>query len=227
MRATPRSSTRSRAAVESVLADVHAVVDDWSAMRDRALELAADLRATPPPTADARRRHRGGDVPRVARRRPLHVRRRLRRGGRRSARHGSPALPSGLSRSRTSEPAVLTLTKALERSTVHRAVPLDFVGVQTLRRRRRGRRRATLLRALHRHRLQRAARARCPCVRRKAAAVIARSGYPPLSHGRRTLVNVLETIPRDELFRLLDRSSRRARARRRCASASGAGSGCS
>ena len=29
-----------------------------------------------------------------------------------------------------SDPDVLTLTKVLERSTVHRAVPLDFVGVK-------------------------------------------------------------------------------------------------
>ena len=29
-----------------------------------------------------------------------------------------------------SDPYVLTLTKVLERSTVHRAVPLDFVGVK-------------------------------------------------------------------------------------------------
>ena len=54
-RSTVRPTERSRRArggFESVLADVRVVVDDWQPMRDRALELAAALRAAPPPTVD-------------------------------------------------------------------------------------------------------------------------------------------------------------------------------
>ena len=188
------------AAVESVLADVHAVVDDWSAMRDRALELAADLRANPPPTADP------GDVTEAATFLEWLADDHFTFIGACDEAGGDPLgtvrrrMPSGLP-GQDVEPAVLTLTKVLERSTVHRAVPLDFVGVKRFdadgavvgEQRFFGLYTATVYSeptdAL-------------PVVRRKAEAVIARSGYAPLSHGRRALVNVLETIPRDEMFRL-------------------------
>ena len=186
--------------VESVLADVHAVVDDWSAMRDRALALAGDLRATPPPTADP------DDVTEAATFLEWLADDHFTFIGACDEAGGAPLgtvrrrMPSGLP-GRDTEPAVLTLTKVLERSTVHRAVPLDFVGVKRFdadgavvgEQRFFGLYTATVYseptNAL-------------PVVRRKAEAVIARSGYPPLSHGRRALVNVLETIPRDEMFRL-------------------------
>ena len=87
------------AAVESVLADVHVVVDDWSAMRDRALELAADLRATPPPTGDP------GDVTEAATFLEWLADDHFTfigacdERGRRPARHGAPAYAVGTSRS--------------------------------------------------------------------------------------------------------------------------------
>ena len=188
------------AAVESVLADVHAVVDDWSAMRDRALELATGLRANPPPIADP------GDVTEAATFLEWLADDHFTFIGACDQAGGDPLgtvrrrVPSGLP-GQDVEPALLTLTKVLERSTVHRAVPLDFVGVKRFdadgavvgEQRFFGLYTATVYSeptdAL-------------PVVRRKAAAVIARSGYAPLSHGRRALVNVLETIPRDEMFRL-------------------------
>jgi len=41
-----------------------------------------------------------------------------------------------------------------------------------------------------------------PMLRRKAADVLRNSRYPPGSHSRRALLNVLETYPRDELFEI-------------------------
>ncbi len=109
-------------------------------------------------------------------------------------------VPSGLP-DNSAAPYVLTLTKVLERSTVHRAVPLDFVGVKRFdasgavvgEQRFFGLYTATVYseRTIE-----------LPFVRRKAAAVTARAGFPPTSHDGRTLANVLETIPRDEMFRL-------------------------
>ena len=132
-RPTARSSTRSRGDVESVLADVRAAVADWHPMRDRALELAAELRATRrrPPIpddvteaaafldwlADDHFTFVGACATTPARRRARH-----RLAGARPS--GFPAVTD------VGRPPSLTLTKALERSTVHRAVPLDFVGVQ-------------------------------------------------------------------------------------------------
>ena len=144
-------------------------------MRDRALGLAADLRATPPPTADP------GDVTEAATFLEWLADDHFTFIGACDEAGGDPLgtvrrrMPSGLP-GRDVEPAVLTLTKVLERSTVHRAVPLDFVGVKRFdadgavvgEQRFFGLYTATVYSeptdAL-------------PVVRRKAEAVIARSGY--------------------------------------------------
>ena len=96
---------------------------------------------------------------------------------------------------------VLTLTKALARSTVHRDVPLDFVGV-----RRFGADGAWLdethFLGLYTANVYSQATETIPVLRRKVAQVLARSGFPLDSHDGRALAHVLETYPRDELFRL-------------------------
>jgi glutamate dehydrogenase len=96
-------------------------------------------------------------------------------------------------------PALLTVTKADIRSTVHRRAWLDLVAV-TLP--------ADGDRPARQHRLvglfptaAAAAGVRdVPLVRRRVAEVVARSGVPADSHTGKTLVDVLDTLPRDELF---------------------------
>ncbi|SFP94645.1 glutamate dehydrogenase [Geodermatophilus dictyosporus] len=108
----------------------------------------------------------------------------------------SPALPEA---SGALGPALLTVTKADTRSTVHRRAWLDLVAV-TLP--------AVGDRPARQHRLvglfptaAAAAGVRdVPLVRRRVAEVVARSGVPADSHTGKTLVDVLETLPRDELF---------------------------
>ena len=96
---------------------------------------------------------------------------------------------------------VLTLTTALARSTVHRDVPLDFVGV-----RRFGadgeRLDETHFLGLYTANVYSQATETIPVLRRKVAQVLARSGFPLDSHDGRALAHVLEIYPRDELFRL-------------------------
>ncbi|HXY94661.1 MAG TPA: NAD-glutamate dehydrogenase [Acidimicrobiia bacterium] len=188
------------ASVESVLADVRAAVDDWVPMRARVLARAQDLRAAPPtgvPAGDADEAaaflerladnhftfvgaadDTGGNALGVARRR----------------------LPEGLPDLDRAPTPVLTLTKTLERSTVHRAVPFDLVGVKQFDSRGRviGEERFF---GLHTADTYSEPITELPVLRRKADAVMARAGFAAAGHDSRTLANVLATLPRDEMLR--------------------------
>ena len=97
--------------------------------------------------------------------------------------------------------AVLTLTKAVERSTVHRTVPLDDVRVRQFDERGRAVGEVRFI-GLYTASVYTDSIERIPVLRRKAAGVIARAGTAPGEHEERTLTNVLETLPRELLFRL-------------------------
>jgi glutamate dehydrogenase len=101
------------------------------------------------------------------------------------------------------QPAPLIITKANERSVIHRRVHMDYVGVKifnadgTLK----GERRFVGLftsTAYNRKPTD------IPLVRRKIATVIARAGLPPASHDSKSLAHILDTYPRDELFQITD-----------------------
>jgi glutamate dehydrogenase len=99
-----------------------------------------------------------------------------------------------------SAPQVLTLTKVRERSTVHRAAPLDFVGVTRFDEQGRAVGEERFF-GLYTAGVYSASANDLPVVRRKVAQVMARAGFPAMSHDDRTLANVLETLPRDEMLR--------------------------
>jgi glutamate dehydrogenase len=213
-----------RDTVADALADVRAAVTDWRAMRDRALDLAGDLRRDPPPSADAAEvaeavtflewladdhftflgcveyellPGEGPDALRVVQGTQLGLVRRR------------PLAPASVTFGRMPpelrhlayEPYVLTLTKAQARSTVHRAVPFDYVGVKrfdaagTVV----GECRFT---GLYTANVYTEATADVPVLRRKVAYVLERAALDPRGHDGRTLEHILETFPRDELFRL-------------------------
>ncbi|MDO9428837.1 MAG: NAD-glutamate dehydrogenase [Methylobacterium sp.] len=103
------------------------------------------------------------------------------------------------------EPQALLVTKASIKSRVHRAAHLDYVGIKLFSRdgslsgevRLVGLFTAAAYTALARE---------VPYLRRKVAAVVARADLDPTSHAGRSLLNVLETYPRDDLFQIdLDR----------------------
>ena len=118
-------------------------------------------------------------------------------------RHGTgpdgPAGDAPQALERVTRPRQLVVTKAPVRSTVHRPAYLDSVAV---------RRFDDTGRVVGEHRFLGlfAAAAytesvlRVPVVRQKAQAVLDRSGFAPMSHSGRDLLQVLETYPRDELF---------------------------
>ncbi|NEU12871.1 NAD-glutamate dehydrogenase [Methylobacterium sp. BTF04] len=105
-------------------------------------------------------------------------------------------------------PQALIVTKASQRSRVHRPVHLDYIAVKlfsesgTLA----GEMRIVGLFAATAY----SSPAReVPYLRRKVAEVAARAGLDPTSHAGRTLIDVLETYPRDDLFQIdIDRLHR-------------------
>src|SRR5690349_13969447 len=117
----------------------------------------------------------------------------------RSKKASKPILLSGHLRQQARAPDLLTLTKANTASTVHRGSYLDYVGVKTFDAKGEvtGEHRFLGLwtsSAYHKP------PAEIPLLRRKLDAVIAHFGLPPQSHDAKSVVNVFETFPRDELF---------------------------
>jgi len=110
-----------------------------------------------------------------------------------------PIVLTGHLRRQARAPELLVLTKANTPSTVHRGSYLDYVGVKTFDA-------AGQVTGEHRflglwtssayHKPP----AEIPLLRRKLEAVIAHFGLPPQSHDAKSVVNVIETFPRDELF---------------------------
>ena len=106
---------------------------------------------------------------------------------------------TGHLRQQARAPELLVLTKANTASTVHRGSYLDYVGVKTFDA-------AGQVTGEHRflglwtssayHKPP----AEIPLLRRKLDAVIAHFGLPAQSHDAKSVVNVIETFPRDELF---------------------------
>ena len=99
------------------------------------------------------------------------------------------------------QPQLLMLLKANARSTVHRAVPLDYIAVKRFDATGKvvGERRFVgLFTSAAYNRMP----ADIPYLRRKMRRVIERSGLAPSSHDGKALQNILDSYPRDELFQI-------------------------
>jgi len=98
-------------------------------------------------------------------------------------------------------PELVIVTKANKRSTVHRRVHLDYIGIKRFDAEGNvtGERRFVgLFTSAAYNRTPR----EIPYLRRKAARVLERSGFDPRGHAGKALVNVIDTYPRDELFQI-------------------------
>ncbi|WP_409483544.1 NAD-glutamate dehydrogenase [Arsenicicoccus dermatophilus] len=202
-----------------VLGDVREAVEDWPKMRERAESTAAVLRERPPadvPGEEIDQAVRlldwlaagsftfigsrdyvlaGEDEDLTLRAVPGTGLGILRY----DERQASIAHLEGAVRAKALEPHLLVITKANSRSTVHRSVYLDYIGVKTFDAEGRvtGERRFL---GLFTSGAYTESVLRIPVVSDKVAEALRLSGYGPDSHDGRDLVGVLQTFPRDEIF---------------------------
>ncbi|MFL6156602.1 MAG: NAD-glutamate dehydrogenase [Marmoricola sp.] len=202
--------------LEKVLTDVREAVEDWTRMHDQLDGLVAEIEEHPAgmPVEDldedaAFLRWLGEDHFTFLGYREY----RLERHGDQEVLVAVPGTGYGILRADPTEVGVLpgpaaakarekkllVLAKANARATVHRPVRLDYVGVKKFDADGEviGERRFLGL-------FSSAAYAesvtRVPLARVKARQVVAAAGFEPMSHAAKTMMDVLESYPRDELF---------------------------
>ena len=210
-------------ALEEVLADVRVAVQDWRSMLARASEVAAELKANPPPLAAdeiaeaiqflqwiaadnftllGARDYAYADtdtelVPKFETGLGL-----LRSPDMRLLRRGNELVTiTPEIREFLKEPKLLIMTKAAVRSRIHRRVHLDYVGVKRFDPDGHLVGECVFCGLLTSTAYTRSVRA-IPYLRRKVDRVISRAGFDPASHSGKALVNVLEHYPRDDLFQI-------------------------
>ena len=211
------------AEVRSALDDVRSAVEDWSDMREQLRRSISDLRASPPPIREDEldetcaflewiennhftflgfgefrvERNAGGDRYVAAPGTGLGLLRD--EGGR--AHEAFANLPPPRRRRDPQEPELLVLTRADIRSTVHRPSHLDYIGIRQFDPDGKVcgvRRFLGLYTSGAYNRVPRD----IPLLRRKAADVLRRAGYPRNSHAAKALQNIVDTFPRELLFQI-------------------------
>lgn len=217
----PAALEELRVEIENVLEDVRLAVEDWLPIRDKVSAIADELEASPPPV-DAEElaevtaflrwlvddhftflgyreadlvRQKGREYLRAVPDSSLGV---LRRARPSAAERPITLLSDEMSRfARRQEP--LIVTKADSRATVHRPVHMDYIGIKRYNAAGEvvGERRILgLLTSVAYSRSPRT----IPLLRKKVEHLVTRAGFPPKGHDAKSLVHILETFPRDELF---------------------------
>ncbi len=205
--------------LNAAIADVRRACKDWMRMRNEVLRLCADISRNPPPLhADIiaesrallqymeshhftflgyrenvlRRRGRGLEllpVPGTA----LGLLRRRRRTAR------DTGVPAANIEQALRSIDLLVITKANLRSTVHRPAYLDYIGVKRFDARGRPSGEVRIL-GLWNYSVYRVDPRQIPWVRQKLKRVIEHFPFAPNSHDGKRLQQILQTLPRDELF---------------------------
>ena len=101
------------------------------------------------------------------------------------------------------QPRVLMITKANRRSTVHRPVHLDTIGVKKFDAAGNVVGERLFVGLLTSVAYSQSPR-EIPLLRRKVANCLQHAGFAPASHDGKALVHILESFPRDELFQMTD-----------------------
>jgi glutamate dehydrogenase len=205
--------------LQAALADVRRACKDWMRMRNQVLRLCADISRNPPPLrADLIAESRALLLYMEAhhftflgyRDNVLYRRGRLLellpvpgtglgllRRRRRHARDSGVAAANIQQALRSHE--LLVVTKANQRSTVHRAAYLDYIGVKRFDARGRPIGEARII-GLWNSNAYRADPRQVPWLRHKLKRVIEHFPFAPNSHDGKRLLQILQNLPRDELF---------------------------
>ena len=204
------------AALDKVLTDVREAVEDWQRMHDQVDRIVEDLDHRPPPWptehVDQAKEflrwlgdnhftflgYREYTLSREGDHETLTAVPGTGYGILRSDPEGPTVLPEAAA-ARARDKRVLVLAKANSRATVHRPVHLDYVGVKTYDDAGEitGERRFL---GLFTSSSYAESVTRIPMLREKAAEILGRAGFEPMSHAGKALMDVLETYPRDDFF---------------------------
>ena len=214
-------------AIETVLADVRAAVEDWQTMRDSLKGIVDELEMRPPrlPAGEVIEArdfldwthddhftflgYRDYDFATAGGRTRSGINAKTGLGilrdprvivfrGLRSLHTMPPEVRAFVRR-----PDLLMVTKSNVKSTVHRPVHLDVIGVKRFDDRDRvvGQR---LFVGLFTSSAYSLSPREIPVLRRKLRTIFDRAGFPAASHTGKALTHILETYPRDELFQASD-----------------------
>jgi glutamate dehydrogenase len=222
-RTEPEALARLHDGIVNVLGDVRRAVADWRKMTARMEEAIAATERRPPPL-DPRQtaeelaflrwlannhfsflgfrdydliRENNEDVLRIVSGSGLGI---LQDSGGATVSTSFAALPPE-ARERARKKELLILTKANSRATVHRPGYLDYVAIKRFNASGEvaGERRFL---GLYTSSAYSANPADIPLLRHKVREVLARAGFLPRSHAEKSLITILETYPRDELFQI-------------------------
>jgi len=210
-------------ALEGILAEVRIAVQDWRPMLARAQDVAAELKANPPPlpadeiaeaiqflqwiAADNFTLLGARDYAYTDSDHALEPKFETGLGLLRSRemqllRRGNQLVTiTPEIREFLKEPKLLIVTKTAVRSRVHRRVHMDYIGVKRFDRDGNLVGECRFCGLFTSTAYTRSVRA-IPYLRRKVDHIIGRAGFDPSSHSGKALVNVLEHYPRDELFQI-------------------------
>jgi glutamate dehydrogenase len=219
------SAQRSQLAADlvRVLGDVRIAVTDWKAMQQKMRDVSAELGRDPPPlppetVAETRAfldwlvdnhftyiGYRAHDLVTTPDGLGLSI---VKGSGLGLLRERSEAalspsfmqLPARL-REHARDRNMLVITKSNWRATVHRPGYLDYIGVKRYDASGQVSGEHRFI-GLYTSTAYSANPADIPLLRHKVARVIERAGVPPGSHAGKTLANILDTYPRDELFQI-------------------------
>lgn len=208
--------------LESVLKDVAAAVADWRTMRNRVEETLKDLEQNPPPIDEAevletkdflrwlKDDHftflgaRDYTLSNQNNRMMLSLVPGSGLGVLSDEVHSKAirpltSLPADAQKLVLSKDRILILAKTNTISTIHRAVYTDYIGVKLFNKNGEivGERRFI---GLYTSAAYNSNPKHIPFLRHKVAQIIERSGFPAQGHAGKELLNILETMPRDDLF---------------------------
>ena len=211
------------AGLETVLADVRLAVQDWRAMITRVGEIAAELKANPPPLPKEEIDETvaflewlvgnnftflgARDYVFTAKEDALEPKNEtglglLRSPDRRVLRTGSQlVVVTPELRAFLKEPKLLIVTKSAVRSKVHRRTHMDYIGIKRFDKKGKLTGEFRIV-GLFTSTVYTRPTLTIPHLRRKVDAVIKRAGFDPDSHSGKALANVLDTYSRDELFQI-------------------------
>ena len=207
-------------AIEHVLEEVRAAVEDWQAMSVRARAIAKELVQSPPPLSPGEVEEATTFLAWLEDRHFTFLGYReyaLTSSGGEEGLRAIPGTGLGILRdtgdlpgftklpTRARElarvPQLLVLTKANSRATVHRPSYLDYVGIKTFGADGQvtGERRFL---GLYTTAAYNESPDEIPLVRQKVASVRARAAFPPDGHDAKALAEIIDTYPRDSLFQI-------------------------